>query len=152
MSAAAPQGASMSTTTTATASAATPAAIPKAGLDWIPMALVAGLALAAWPFIGTSSTWVTLTVAGLAMGMIIFIIASGLTLVFGLMDVLNFGHGVFIAMGAFVGMSVLGGMADWTAADSVWRNLAAVFPAMLAAMAVAGAIGWAFERVLVRPG
>ena len=36
------------------------------------------------------STWVTLTVAGLAMGMMIFIMASGLTLVFGLMDVLNF--------------------------------------------------------------
>ena len=54
------------------------------------------------PFIGSGSTWVTLTVAGLAMGMIIFIIASGLTLVFGLMDVLNFGHGVFIALGAFV--------------------------------------------------
>ena len=42
------------------------------------------------------------------MGMIIFIIASGLTLVFGLMDVLNFGHGVFIALGAFVATSVLG--------------------------------------------
>src|SRR5437763_17027022 len=108
---------STTTTTTSTASsvATTPAAIPKAAFDWIPMALVAGLALAAWPFIGTSSTWVTLTVAGLAMGMIIFIIASGLTLVFGLMDVLNFGHGVFIALGAFVGMSVLGTMADWTA-------------------------------------
>ena len=48
------------------------------------------------------------------MGMIIFIIASGLTLVFGLMDVLNFGHGVFIALGAFVATSVIGGMADWT--------------------------------------
>ena len=31
------------------------------------------------------------------MGMMIFIMASGLTLVFGLMDVLNFGHGAFIA-------------------------------------------------------
>ena len=49
------------------------------------------------------STWVTLTVAGLAMGMMIFIMASGLTLVFGLMDVLNFGHGVFIALGAYRG-------------------------------------------------
>ena len=68
----------------------------------------------AWPLIGSPSTWVTLTVAGLAMGMIIFIIASGLTLVFGLMDVLNFGHGVFIALGAFVATSVLGAMADWT--------------------------------------
>ncbi len=126
-------------------------AIPKAQFDWLPMALVAILALAAWPLIGSSSTWLTLTVAGLAMGMIIFIIASGLTLVFGLMDVLNFGHGVFIALGAFVGMSVLGSMGDWTASESLWRNLVAVLPAMLVAMLVAGAIGWAFERVLVRP-
>src|SRR5262252_6545180 len=127
-----------------------PAGVPKATFDFVPLVLVLALALAALPFI-RPSTWVTLTVAGLAMGMIVFIIASGLTLVFGLMDVLNFGHGVFIAMGAFVGMSVLGAMGDWTASDSVWRNLAAVLPAMLVAMAVAGAIGWAFERVLVRP-
>jgi branched-chain amino acid transport system permease protein len=85
------------------------------------------------------------------MGMIIFIIASGLTLVFGLMDVLNFGHGVFIALGAFVATSVLGGMADWTASEQVWRNLVAVFTAMLVAMAVAGAVGLAFERCIVRP-
>jgi len=126
-------------------------AIPKASFDWRPMALVAVLALAAWPFIGSSSTWVTLTVAGLAMGMIIFIIASGLTLVFGLMDVLNFGHGVFIAMGAFVALSVLGAMPDWTASESIWLNLGAVLPAMLVAMIVAGLVGWGFERVLVRP-
>ena len=119
--------------------------------DWLPMALVPLLALAVLPFIGSASTWVTLTVAGLAMGMIIFIIASGLTLVFGLMDVLNFGHGVFIALGAFVGTSVLGGMADWTNSDSLARNLLAVLPAMLAAMAVAAGIGLAFERFIVRP-
>jgi hypothetical protein len=35
--------------------------------------------------VGSFPTWVTLTVAGLAMGMMIFIMASGLTLVFGLM-------------------------------------------------------------------
>jgi branched-chain amino acid transport system permease protein len=87
-------------------------------------------------------TWLTLTVAGLAMGMIIFIIASGLTLVFGLMDVLNFGHGVFIALGAFVATSVLGAMGDWTGSPELWRNLVAVLPAMLVAMLVAGAVGW----------
>ena len=54
------------------------------------------------------------------MGMIVFIIASGLTLVFGLMDVLNFGHGVFIALGAFVATSVLGAMGDYTASGSLW--------------------------------
>ncbi|WP_137893344.1 branched-chain amino acid ABC transporter permease [Ramlibacter sp. 2FC] len=119
--------------------------------DWKPLALVPVLAVLALPLVGSGSTWLTLTVAGLAMGMIVFIIASGLTLVFGLMDVLNFGHGVFIALGAFVATSVLGAMGDWTGSAELWRNLAAVLPAMVLAMAVAGAIGLAFERFIVRP-
>ncbi len=120
-------------------------------LDWKPLALVPLLALGVLPFIGSPSTWLTLTVAGLAMGMIIFIIASGLTLVFGLMDVLNFGHGVFIALGAFVATTVLGLMSNWTASPELWRNLVAIFPAMLVAMLVSGAMGLAFERFIVRP-
>ncbi len=120
-------------------------------LDWKPLALVPVLALIAAPLVGSASTWLTLTVAGLAMGMIIFIIASGLTLVFGLMDVLNFGHGVFIALGAFVATTVLGSMNGYMLADSLWLNLAALLPAMLAAMAVAGAVGWVFERLIIRP-
>jgi branched-chain amino acid transport system permease protein len=125
--------------------------VPKAEFDWKPLALLGVVLLLALPLIGSPSTWVTLSVAGLAMGLIIFIIASGLTLIFGLMDVLNFGHGVFIALGAFVATSVMGGMADWSASDSVWRNLVAVFTAMLVAMAAAGALGLAFERIIVRP-
>jgi branched-chain amino acid transport system permease protein len=120
-------------------------------LDWKPMALVPVLALAALPAIGSPATWLTLTVAGLAMGMIVFIIASGLTLVFGLMDVLNFGHGVFIALGAFVATTVLGSMGTYTTADSLWLNLLALLPAMLVAMAVAGALGLVFERFIIRP-
>jgi branched-chain amino acid transport system permease protein len=83
--------------------------------------------------------------------MIVFIIASGLTLVFGLMDVLNFGHGVFIALGAFVATTVLASMGSYTTADSLWLNLMALLPAMLVAMAVAGALGWVFERLIIRP-
>jgi branched-chain amino acid transport system permease protein len=123
----------------------------KADFDWKPLALVPVLALIALPAVGSPSTWVTLTVAGLAMGMIIFIIASGLTLVFGLMDVLNFGHGVFIALGAFVATTVLASMTSYTTADSLWLNLMALLPAMLVAMAVAGALGWVFERLIIRP-
>ena len=143
----------MSTTTTHAAGVAAlgagagaGAAMPKASFDWWPVALLVALALAAVPAIGSPSTWVTLTVAGLAMGLIIFVIASGLTLIFGLMDVLNFGHGVFIALGAFVATSVMG----WTT-DMGWAGLPSVFVAMLLAMAVAGAVGWAFERIIVRP-
>ena len=119
--------------------------------DWKPVALVPLLALIVFPMIGSASSWLTLTVAGLAMGLIIFVIASGLTLVFGLMDVLNFGHGVFITLGAFVATTVLGGMADWTGSAQLWRNLVAVVPAVLVAMLVAGAVGLAFERFIVRP-
>ncbi len=119
--------------------------------DIRPLLLVPVLALLALPLVGSGSTWVTLTVAGLAMGMIIFIIASGLTLVFGLMDVLNFGHGVFIALGAFVAVSVMAGMGSWATADDLLQNLTAVLVAMTAAMVVAGAVGLAFERFIVRP-
>ena len=130
------------------ATAGAPAVIPA---DRLPLLLVPLLALLAFPLVGSAPSWVTLTVAGLAMGMIIFIIASGLTLIFGLMDVLNFGHGLFIALGAFVAMSVLGPMAALTGADSMLLNLVAVGVAMVVAMAVAGAVGYAFERVIVRP-
>jgi branched-chain amino acid transport system permease protein len=119
--------------------------------DWKPVALVPLLALLVFPLIGSASTWLTLTVAGLAMGLIVFVIASGLTLVFGLMDVLNFGHGLFIALGAFMATTVLGSMTDWTQSDQLWRNMVAVFPAMLVAMAVAGGVGLAFERFIVKP-
>ena len=119
-------------------------------IDWAPLLLAPALAVAALPLIGSVPTWITLTAAGLAMGMIIFIIASGLTLIFGLMDVLNFGHGVFIALGAFVAVSVLGALPGWSAADDLGLNLAALGLAALAAMLAAGVLGWLFERVLVR--
>jgi branched-chain amino acid transport system permease protein len=124
--------------------------IPKAKFDLVPLLLVAALALAALPFI-RPSTWLTLTIAGLAMGMIVFIIASGLTLVFGLMDVLNFGHGVFIAVGAFIATTVFSAMGGYVGAPGFGANFVAILAAMLVAMLAAGAIGWAFERAIVRP-
>jgi len=66
--------------------------LPTVRIDKLPILLLPALGLIALPLVHSFSTWVTLTFAGLAMGMIIFIIASGLTLVFGLMDVLNLGH------------------------------------------------------------
>ena len=104
-----------------------------------------------WAQGSTLSSWATLTVAGLAMGMIIFVIASGLTLVFGLMDILNFGHGVFISLGAFVATSVLAGMTAWTESSQMSLNLLAVSLTCMAAMLLASGVGWAFERVIIRP-
>ncbi len=119
--------------------------------DWRPLLLAPGLALAALPLIGNTSTWVTLTVAALAMGLMIFVIASGLTLVFGLMDVLNFGHGAFIAVGAYLAMTTLGPLAGWMQSPSLAWNLAALAIAAVVAMIGTGALGWAFERVIIKP-
>jgi len=126
-------------------------ALPKARFDYKPLLLLPLLALAALPFIGSPSTWVTLTIAGLAMGMMIFIMASGLTLIFGLMDVLNFGHGAFISVGAYIATMVLLPLAGWVQADNLWLNLAAILPAILLAMAVTGALGLVFEKVIIMP-
>ncbi len=104
--------------------------------DLIPPALLLVIALGALAMIGNPSTWVTLTVAGLAMGLLIFIMASGLTLVFGLMDVMNFAHGLFIAIGAYVAASTVKLFPAAAGADSFLANLGAVVPAILAAAAI----------------
>ncbi|HZX27764.1 MAG TPA: branched-chain amino acid ABC transporter permease [Telluria sp.] len=103
------------------------------------------------PLVGSFPTWVTLTIAGLAMGMMIFIMASGLTLVFGLMNVLNFGHGAFVSVGAFAATLVLLPMHGWMEADSLLLNLGALGLAIVVAMAVTALLGWAFERVIIMP-
>ena len=116
-----------------------------------PYLLIPVLVVLGFLAIGSTSSWLTLTVSGLAMGMMIFIMASGLTLVFGLMDIINFGHGAFISVGAFVGITVLIWLGGWTGAPSLVLNVAAVLLAVVAAMCVTGALGWGFERVIVRP-
>lgn len=120
-------------------------------IDWVPIVLTVTVALVALPLIGSFSTWVTLTVAALAMGMMIFIMASGLTLVFGLMDVINFGHGVFISVGAYVSLLVLWPLAGWVESPSIALNIAVLVLCILLAMAASGLFGWAFERVIIRP-
>jgi len=134
-----------------TAAASSEFTLPKVKTDWLPILLVPAFMLVALPLVGDPAAWVTLTVAALAMGMMIFLMASGLTLVFGLMDVLNFGHGVFISFGAYVSLIVLVPLADWVEAHNVWLNIAVLLLCVLAAMIVTGALGWAFERVVIRP-
>jgi branched-chain amino acid transport system permease protein len=117
--------------------------------DWAAILLLPVLALLAVPTMSLS-TWVTLTVAGGAMGMMLFLMASGLTLIFGLMDVLNFAHGAFITLGAYVAVSVLAALAGWAAAASGAPTGLAPAAAAAAAAVCAGAAGLLFERLLIR--
>jgi len=127
------------------------APLPSAPRDLAPVLLVPVLALLMLPLVGSFPTWITLTVAGLAMGMMIFIMASGLTLVFGLMNVLNFGHGAFVSVGAFAATLVLLPMRGWLEMDSLLVNLGVLALAVTVAMLVTALLGWAFERVIIMP-
>ncbi|HEX6958368.1 MAG TPA: branched-chain amino acid ABC transporter permease [Ferrovibrio sp.] len=135
----------------AAASGADMAVLPKVKTDWLPALLVPLLALAALPLVGSFSAWATLTVAALAMGMMVFLMASGLTLVFGLMDVLNFGHGVFISFGAYVSLIALGPLREWGQSENIWLNVGVLLACSAVAMLVTGILGWAFERIVIRP-
>jgi len=81
---------------------------------------------------------VTTILNGLSQGMLLFLIASGLSLIFGVMGVVNFAHGSIYALGAFVGVSV------YEVTGSFWA-------ALLVSPIVVGVIGIAIERVTLRP-
>ncbi len=116
---------------------------------WAPYALTPLVVVAALPVMGLGP-WVTLTVAGLTMGIMLFLVASGLTLIFGLMDVLNFAHAAFVAVGAYIAVTVLQPLAGWTNELSLTLNIAALLVALVAAAAASGALGFVFERVIIR--
>jgi branched-chain amino acid transport system permease protein len=119
------------------------------GGDWAPYALLPALLLLSLPAM-SFSTWLTLTVAGVAMGMMLFLMAAGLTLIFGLMQVFTFAHGAFITLGAYLAVSVIGALAGWSTAQSWWLNLAALAAALLVALVATGAAGYVFERIIIR--
>src|SRR6185312_11133889 len=78
------------------------------------------------------------TVNGIVTGMILALVASGLTLIFGIMDVVNFAHGELFMLGAYVGVVV------GSATGNFWLAL------ILAALTVA-VIGAAMQVVTLRP-
>lgn len=98
------------------------------------------------------TTYMVLTVAGLAMGMLLFLTASGLTVIFGLMDVLNLAHGAFFAWGAYVGYSVLGALngLGWVETGDMGQSVASVLIALAVALVVGAILGLVLERLIVR--
>jgi len=83
------------------------------------------------------STIVLLSLTGLGLAALYFLVASGLSLVFGLADVLNFAHGLFLSVGAY---------GTWWAAPRIGFALAVVFGVVLGAVAAV-----LVELVLIRP-
>src|SRR6059036_2958806 len=78
------------------------------------------------------------TVNGIVTGMILALVASGLTLIFGIMDVVNFAHGELFMLGAYVGVVVL------STTGSFW--LALILATLLIAL-----FGAAMQITTLRP-
>jgi branched-chain amino acid transport system permease protein len=90
------------------------------------------------------STFILLTITGLGLGAMYFLVASGLSLIYGLMGVLNFAHGAFLTVGAYAMWfteSKLGGIAV----------LPRFLLGALAALVVGGVFAALVELVLIRP-
>src|ERR1700733_10573644 len=73
---------------------------------------------------------------GLSAGLLLFMLSSGLTLIFSMMGVLNFAHAGFYMLGAYIGYSI--------------AQVAGFWPALVIAPLVVGAGGALFERACLR--
>jgi len=81
--------------------------------------------------------WITQSFNGLSYGALLFLLASGLSLIFGVMRVVNLAHGSYFMLGGYIGLS------------TVWRT--GSFAGALAVGAVAvGLIGIGMERLFLR--
>ena len=78
------------------------------------------------------------TINGIVTGMILALVASGLTLIFGIMDVVNFAHGELFMLGAYFGVIVLGATGDF------WL-------ALVAASLIIALLGAAIYLTTLRP-
>src|SRR5262249_54828121 len=78
------------------------------------------------------------TVNGLVNGMILALVASGLTLIFGIMDVVNFAHGDLVMLGGFVGATTM------ATTGNFWV-------ALLAAALTVAVVGAALQVTTLRP-
>jgi len=78
------------------------------------------------------------TVNGIVTGMILALVASGLTLIFGIMDVVNFAHGELFMLGAYMGVVTL------AATGSFWL-------ALVVATLIIAALGVGLQVVTLRP-
>jgi ABC-type uncharacterized transport system permease subunit len=85
----------------------------------------------------TASTLIIQALHGLVYGMLLFLVASGMTLVFGMMDILNIAHAAFYMLGAYLGYTVL------VTTGNFWL-------ALIVAPVGVGFIGTLVERFFVR--
>ncbi|MGV9917283.1 branched-chain amino acid ABC transporter permease [Streptomyces cellulosae] len=100
-------------------------------------------------------TLVLLTLTGLGLGALYFLIASGLALIFGLMDVLNFAHGAFLTVSVYAAWrtaETVGGMPGLLLAAVVGTLTGLVLAAVVELILIRRLYGRVKEQILVTVG
>jgi branched-chain amino acid transport system permease protein len=88
-------------------------------------------------------------IIGIANGGLIALIALGYTLVYGIVELINFAHGEVFMMGAYFALTIVATSTVTT--DSSWFALGGVaFIALIGAMAFSSGINWGIDRVAYR--
>ncbi len=90
-------------------------------------------------------TAAVVALSGLYQGMLFFLVAAGMSIVFGLLDVLNFAQGSFFMIGAYTGFAVYGALPEGT--PTAVRFVAALVAGTLSG----GLLGAITEMALLRP-
>ena len=81
------------------------------------------------------------TINGVVTGMILALVASGLTLIFGIMDVVNFAHGELLMLGAYIGVMMLALTGSFWLALVAAALLIAIFGALMYVVTLRPLIG-----------
>ena len=63
--------------------------------------------------------WFVQTLNGISFGMLLFLLAAGLSLIYGLMKILNLTHGSFYLLGGYIGLTVIHSTGSFCACDTV---------------------------------
>ena len=82
--------------------------------------------------------------AGLSRGMVLFLLSAGLSLIFGVMNILNFAHATFWLLAGYITVTIYTYLADTLA-----PGFLLLVPAVLGATAIMVALGLLIERVLI---
>lgn len=115
---------------------------PQSASDALSAVAVAAVALFVLQFVvrrlsSDATQFLTIALNGLTLGALYFLVASGFTLIFGLMRITNLAHGAFYLLGGYVGFEVAERTGNW-------------FLGVLAGTVVTAALGFGVQQVLLR--
>jgi branched-chain amino acid transport system permease protein len=120
---------------------------------WLPKLIVFAIFLSPLLLINPK-TYITISISGLAMGMLLFLVSSGFSLIFGFLSVLNLAHGALFTWGAYIGFTsftLINQWTGWGGPSSIILNIVIFLLALIVAGLLVALLGIITERLVIRP-